>query len=130
MINLRLQKLERYEVSNFAKADKWCKHNLSYWLYAPYMGLGPGAHGFDGHFRYANPRNLQQWLGATGQSSYEVHEAALEMPLMFLRLCAPWPLSLWEELLSERCSLTPSLAKQVQNVCTNGRARTGGYFPQ
>ena len=103
--------LQHYEVSNFAKEDQWCRHNLSYWLYAPYIGLGPGAHGFDGHFRYANPRNLQQWLRAREQNPYSTHEPELEMPLMFLRLCAPWPLYLWEKLLLERCSFTTPVCK-------------------
>ena len=107
---LRKAKLQHYEVSNFAREDKWCRHNLSYWLYTPYMGLGPGAHGFDGKLRYANPRNLDQWLQGRGQSSYSVHEPSLEIPLMFLRLSSPWPLSLWEKLLSEKSSL--SIASQ------------------
>ena len=36
---------ERYETSNFAKKNFKCKHNLSYWKYDDYIGLGPGAHG-------------------------------------------------------------------------------------
>ena len=99
-------KLQHYEVSNFARKDKWCRHNLSYWLYAPYLGLGPGAHGFDGQLRYGNQRSLEQWLQGAGQNPYLSHEASLEIPLMFLRLCAPWPLSLWENLLLERSSLS------------------------
>lgn len=33
-----------YEVSAFALADKKCKHNLNYWRYGDYLGLGAGAH--------------------------------------------------------------------------------------
>ena len=36
--------LKRYEVSNFAKNDKESKHNLCYWQYDEYLGIGPGAH--------------------------------------------------------------------------------------
>ena len=41
---------EQYEVSNFAKPGHQSKHNLLYWSDAPYLGLGPSAHGyrFDG----------------------------------------------------------------------------------
>lgn len=35
----------RYEVSAFAKADKRCRHNLNYWRFGDYIGIGAGAHG-------------------------------------------------------------------------------------
>lgn len=34
-----------YEISNYARADHECKHNLCYWQYDEYLGIGPGAHG-------------------------------------------------------------------------------------
>ncbi len=37
--------LGRYEVSNFARADRPCHHNLNYWTYGDYLGIGAGAHG-------------------------------------------------------------------------------------
>ena len=36
---------KQYETSNFAKKGFRCKHNLSYWKYNDYIGVGPGAHG-------------------------------------------------------------------------------------
>ncbi len=36
--------LERYEVSAFARADHRCEHNLNYWQFGDYLGLGAGAH--------------------------------------------------------------------------------------
>jgi len=35
----------QYEVSAYARADKQCRHNLNYWQFADYLGLGAGAHG-------------------------------------------------------------------------------------
>ncbi len=36
---------KQYEASNFARKNFKCKHNLSYWKYNDYIGIGPGAHG-------------------------------------------------------------------------------------
>ena len=35
----------QYEVSAYARADAHCRHNLNYWLFGDYVGLGAGAHG-------------------------------------------------------------------------------------
>jgi coproporphyrinogen III oxidase-like Fe-S oxidoreductase len=35
----------RYEISAYAKADKRCLHNLNYWQFGDYLGIGAGAHG-------------------------------------------------------------------------------------
>ena len=37
--------MEHYEVSAYARADKHCEHNLNYWQFGDYLGLGAGAHG-------------------------------------------------------------------------------------
>lgn len=39
-----LQGLERYEVSAYAKASHCCRHNLNYWQFGDYLGIGAGAH--------------------------------------------------------------------------------------
>tara|TARA_Y100001933_G_scaffold257466_1_gene303912 strand:- start:688 stop:1266 length:579 start_codon:yes stop_codon:yes gene_type:complete len=36
---------QRYEISNFSKNNTPCRHNLNYWKYGDYLGIGPGAHG-------------------------------------------------------------------------------------
>lgn len=53
---------EHYEISNFAKAGMRSRHNSSYWDSTPYLGLGPGAHNFDGKLRRYNPGNLKLYL--------------------------------------------------------------------
>jgi oxygen-independent coproporphyrinogen-3 oxidase len=41
---LQQRALERYEISNYAKPGQESRHNLAYWNYAEYIGIGPGAH--------------------------------------------------------------------------------------
>ncbi len=51
-----------YEISNFAKADFQCEHNLNYWRIYPFLAFGPSAHGFDGNQRWNNIRSLENYL--------------------------------------------------------------------
>ncbi|MDO8885852.1 radical SAM family heme chaperone HemW [Candidatus Oleimmundimicrobium sp.] len=46
--------LTQYELSNFAKSGKECKHNLLYWKNENYLGFGAGAHSHLGNWRYKN----------------------------------------------------------------------------
>jgi oxygen-independent coproporphyrinogen-3 oxidase len=48
---------EHYEISNFALPQQYAVHNTNYWKGIDYLGIGPSAHGFDGHNRYINPAN-------------------------------------------------------------------------
>lgn len=48
----------QYEISNFAKQDKECRHNLIYWDDREYYGLGLGASGYLGGKRYTNYKNM------------------------------------------------------------------------
>ncbi|MFW5700047.1 MAG: radical SAM family heme chaperone HemW [Cyclobacteriaceae bacterium] len=51
------QGYEHYEISNFALPGLQSRHNSSYWQHKPYLGLGPGAHSFNGHQRHFNVSN-------------------------------------------------------------------------
>jgi oxygen-independent coproporphyrinogen-3 oxidase len=48
---------EPYEISNFGKPGFLAVHNSAYWFQKPYLGIGPGAHGFDGNVRTENLPN-------------------------------------------------------------------------
>lgn len=53
---------EHYEISNFAKDQKYGIHNSSYWRQQPYLGIGPSAHSYDGDRRQWNTANNKQYL--------------------------------------------------------------------
>ena len=52
---------EHYEVSNWARPGYRAKHNSAYWTRRPYVGLGPGAHSFDGSERSRNSETTANW---------------------------------------------------------------------
>ncbi len=53
---------EHYEISNFAKHGMYSRHNTSYWLGKPYLGVGPSAHSYDGEKRYWNVANNARYI--------------------------------------------------------------------
>jgi len=55
---------EQYEISNFAKDQKYSKHNSSYWKGLKYLGLGPSAHSFNGVSRSWNVSNIESYIKA------------------------------------------------------------------
>jgi oxygen-independent coproporphyrinogen-3 oxidase len=90
--------LPAYEISNHARPGAECRHNLTYWRYGDYLGIGPGAHGRlsgsgDKHAT-RHHRLPEAWLAAIEQGdSGEAErtllareERAREMLLMGLRL--------------------------------------------
>lgn len=77
-----------YEVSNYSKIHHECRHNLRYWLYEAYMGLGPSSHGFNGYYRYNNYKNWEKWLRNFHQN-YTVHEPLKEIAITMFRLLIP-----------------------------------------
>ncbi len=58
---------EHYEVSNFAKEGKESRHNTSYWSGQKYLGVGPGAHSYDGNTRSYNISNNAKYIKDIGE---------------------------------------------------------------
>ena len=55
---------EQYEISNFALPGRYARHNSSYWLGKPYLGIGPSAHSFNGISRQWNIANNALYMQA------------------------------------------------------------------
>ncbi|UNK81029.1 radical SAM family heme chaperone HemW [Sphingopyxis granuli] len=86
--------LPRYEVSNHARRGEESRHNLTYWRYGDYAGIGPGAHGrrlAQATERHRKPENFLSAVARNGhglkvETDLPPHERATEAMLMGLRL--------------------------------------------
>jgi oxygen-independent coproporphyrinogen-3 oxidase len=85
---------EAYEVSNFARSHEHrSRHNQKYWAHAPYLGLGPSAHSFDGRTRAWNERSFFDWerrlrrgeIPVVGREGLSDEELLLETLMLRLR---------------------------------------------
>lgn len=72
-----------YEISNWALPGYEARHNSAYWTRQPYVGLGPGAHSFDGSRRSWNSQNLEAWTSESETLGPE--EASEEQIMLGLR---------------------------------------------
>lgn len=81
---------DHYEVSSFSKPNKKSQHNLSYWHYDDFLGLGPGAASKLGLQRMTNTHNLHHYINKTALIFEEVtlsqEESLFEVIMMGLRL--------------------------------------------
>jgi oxygen-independent coproporphyrinogen-3 oxidase len=117
--------LARYEVSAFARAGHRCVHNLNYWRFGDYLGLGAGAHGklsfpdrIVRQVRWRDPATyLQRALDGQAVSNEHVVTAAdlpFEFVLNALRLREGFELPLF----AERTGLSPSVLDDALRAAT------------
>lgn len=68
----------RYEISNYSRPGRECRHNLKYWHYRPYIGVGAAAHSFIDGERRANIPDVGLYIKATasGQSPVAFRESS------------------------------------------------------
>jgi oxygen-independent coproporphyrinogen-3 oxidase len=86
--------LPAYETSNHARPGAESRHNLTYWRYGDYAGVGPGAHGRRGGLATVRHRKPENWLAAVARNGHGTqaeeplapHARATEALLMGLRL--------------------------------------------
>lgn len=84
---------EHYEISNFARIDKdrtpylsnmddksqWrSRHNSSYWLDTPYIGLGAGAHSYYNGTRHWNPDDIKKYIDEIGNGNLPYKEEKID----------------------------------------------------
>lgn len=91
---------EHYEISNFALPGCRSRHNSSYWQGVPYIGVGPGAHSYDGRcLRRQNSPDLAQYINACPDVPHVLEHLTPtnlydELVMTRLRTCEGIPLDL------------------------------------
>jgi oxygen-independent coproporphyrinogen-3 oxidase len=71
---------EHYEISNFAMKDEtapgkfWSKHNMKYWIGAPFYGMGCGAHSYDGRARRVNLLQTEKYIESVNSKGHATGE--------------------------------------------------------
>ncbi|HFC8517613.1 TPA: radical SAM family heme chaperone HemW [Neisseria weaveri] len=118
-----------YETSAFAQAGHECRHNINYWQFGDYIGIGAGAHGkisYPTHIerttRRRHPNDYLQAMASQPDKAIERHsiaaeDLAFEFMMNALRLSDGVPSS-W---LQERTGINPaSLSAQIREAQTQG----------
>ena len=103
---LETQGYKRYEISSWARPGKQCRHNLNYWRFGDYLGLGAGAHGklssefsVEREYKPRSPAHYMRTAGnAAGRTTRSLHpsDLRLEFFLNALRLPAGVAPGLWQ----------------------------------
>jgi len=83
-----------YEISNHARQGQESRHNLTYWRYGDYAGVGPGAHGRRGGLATLRHKKPENWMNAVARNGHGMQseeplaaaDRAREALLMGLRL--------------------------------------------
>jgi oxygen-independent coproporphyrinogen-3 oxidase len=134
----------QYEVSAYARAGFECRHNLNYWRFGDYLGIGAGAHGKitqpDRIMRPWKVKQPQAYLASAGTTArlggdrpLTRHDIAAEFMLNALRLTAGFPRALFAErtglpitAITERLALAESKGLLVNEI-DRVRATPLGY---
>jgi putative oxygen-independent coproporphyrinogen III oxidase len=73
--------LPSYEISNYSRPGRESRHNLTYWRYGDYAGIGPGAHGRRLGMRTVRHRKPENFLSGLARNGHGIaEEALLSMP--------------------------------------------------
>ena len=133
----------QYEISNFAKPGFESRHNLAYWTFKPYLGLGPSAHSYLAPRRFSNVAGTPEYVSlvldvketTAMEETLTPQQQWLERLFLGLRLPAgveegsvPGPESeaLVAEGLLERCAGRLALTRRGRVLCDAVTARLVG----
>ncbi|MGQ9706940.1 MAG: radical SAM family heme chaperone HemW [bacterium] len=130
MYYLAIEKLttagyNQYEISNLSNMGRECEHNMNYWRYGEYIGLGPSASSFINGVRYTNYRDLSLYknLLRKGELPIEIAEElsyekkAREALILALRLKEGVSISVFKERFGfHPKTLVSDIPKEIKNA--------------
>ncbi len=109
------QGFQRYEISAYAKENKHCRHNMNYWQFGDYMGIGAGAHGkltdpqtmvIHRRSRCRHPRSYFQHAGMATAVSDECirdrNQVTTEFMMNAMRLTHGFKLTMFEDITGQK----------------------------
>jgi putative oxygen-independent coproporphyrinogen III oxidase len=126
----------QYEVSAYARQSKRCRHNLNYWQFGDYLGIGAGAHAkisdSQGITRLTKLKQPNAYVakagtpgGVRGEKRLAPHDAALEFMMNALRLTEGFPTRLFQERTGLPLSVVmPALHRAVVEGWLNWNVQT------
>jgi oxygen-independent coproporphyrinogen-3 oxidase len=126
---LKASPLKRYEISNFAVPGQESQHNLHYWRYRPYLGLGAAAVSFDGTNRFAATESVENYINNIetassekyGWGSVETLTPALRLEeYLFMGLRTSCGISLGEAKERFGCDVLKEYGKELEPYFENG----------
>lgn len=110
--------LARYEISAYARPGDECRHNINYWRFGDYLGVGAGAHGklteagsgvIARSVKHRHPRRYLASRGAAGHLASRRPVALEDLPLEFMLNAARMPAGFGEGLFEARTGLPLSV---------------------
>lgn len=105
----------QYEISNYARVGFACLHNLLYWKYRPYLGLGVSSHSFLGNYRLIEKRSLYSYLNGEGFQIVKANHG-LEYFIGTTRISLPQSLHHFRRFLPEKEGL---LQEKLNHLAKN-----------
>jgi len=121
-----------YEISNYARPGQESRHNLTYWRYGDYAGVGPGAHGRRLNSRTVRHRKPENFLSAVARNGHGIAEEEILSPFQAADEALVMGLRLREGVDAERIAERFGLAsvvdwERVERLIRSGHlARDGG----
>lgn len=107
---------EHYEISNFALPGQYARHNTSYWLGEPYLGVGPSAHSFDGGSRQWNVANNARYIHALAAGEIPFERESLSPEQRYNELVMTGLRTQWGVDLARLDALGPVFAPHFERV--------------
>ena len=122
--------LERYEISAFAAPDSQCRHNINYWRFGDYIGIGAGAHGkltrTNGEIlRTRNERGPERYLAAPKQFADTQILGLTDLPFEFMMNALRLKSGVHPSLFQQRTGLALGyISKPLETAVSRGLLET------